>query len=908
MTFKETVFLPRTSLPTKAKPENELQYLAGQSELYRELRQARKGATPFVFHDGPPYANGNIHVGHALNKVLKDMTVRTHNMLGHDSAFFPGWDCHGLPIEWKVEEEWRKEKRDKNDDPQGFRMACRRYAKEWVTAQSQQFKRLGVLADWDDPLGTYRTMTPEAESAILYEFHRLVEEGLVYRANKPVLWSHVERTALAEAETVDREHIVPNVWVKFKVLEGDLTGANVLVWTTTPWSLPGNVAVGMSAQIEYGLYRQNGEKYIVADKLAASALQGDYERLSSIHFGQIMGKGLEHPLVALGYPLGYNASLCTGAFHVHDRSGTGFVHIAPSHSADDWQARAMHRTSLGMLPFPNPVQPDGTYGDDVPGFAGVAVVKGKKMGPANDLVVASLDHHGTLYRVEYLPLTLQHSWRSDAVLVTRATPQWFIDLKHATQDAITALDKVDFQPPHAKARMISMLEGRPDWLVSRQRQWGTPLAMFVDRDTGEPCLDRAVLGATHQMLADLGTEVWFETTPEQVFKAVGRTDWDDYERVDDVLDVWFDSACVHMFSRDNVADVVIEGHDQTRGWFQSSLLLSVLRGRGAPYRNVLCHGFVLDEKGRKMSKSDGNVVDPLKVIDEIGADALRLWVASVDSTEDVRMSKEALKTSAEMARKLRNTMRYVVGALHEYAGPGFGYDEDLPELERYILHKLECINDDIVQSLKERKFSQYAKLLNDFCVTDLSSLFFDIRKDALYCDAVTSPKRRAYQFVLARVFDYVVRWLAPVMPFCAEELWQARRAGSVHLQFLPETQGRRDEELAKRWTSLLEVRTRMMSEIEALRARGDVGSAGEVKITVEVQQGSEEHRLLTGVDLSELAITGSYALVSLPNLPEMRVVAEKIMTDRCDRCWKHAPVTAVEGGNLCGRCREVVSG
>ncbi len=921
--YKDTVFLPRTSLPVKAKLEAENTILAGWGNLYRDLRASRDGAIPWVLHDGPPYANGDIHIGHALNKILKDTLVRGHNMLGFDAPFVPGWDCHGLPIEWKVEEEWRKAKRDKNADPVGFRADCRAFAAKWVETQKGQFKRLGILADWDatnHPVGTgpYLTMTPEAESTIVYLFHEMVRHGLVYRANKPVLWSPAERTALAEAEVNETEHMVPNVWVRFVVLTGPLNDdqASLLVWTTTPWSLPGNVAVAYNPDIPYGLYEAPSGRYVVADSLVEQALAGEnYTRVRDVTENDFLmpggnqGRACYNPLGE-----GYELSRIIPASFVRDNSGTGFVHVGPAHATEDWIAWRNYKGPDAK--FPNPVMENGVYAADVPVFAGVAVTKGKKFGPANEMIVDHLLAQGALYHREDRPLTVQHSWRSDAVLITRAAPQVFISMDRdglspntARHDALDELNNyVKFTPPHAKQRMVGMLRDRPDWLVSRQRLWGTPLALFVHRETGEILNDPAVLGAAHQMIADAGAESWYETSVEDFFKAIQRNDWADYERIDDVLDVWFDSGCVH-YLMGGKADLVVEGTDQSRGWFQASLLTAVLTGRTAPYHQVLTHGFTLDATGKKMSKSEGNVIDPLKVIATHGADTLRVWVASSDVTEDIRISTAAMDSHAETARKVRNTLRYIVGALDGYEADA---PAELPELERYILHRVEEISDRLKAMLRANDLTQYMATIVKFCVHDLSTMWFDVRKDTLYCDALGSQKRRAYLWTLDRVFEHMVRWIAPVMVFAAEELWQARHPGeSVHLQLWEtSTESHRDADLAERWGRILGYRSAMLAALEGKRAVGEIKSSTEADLTVMVKLDSQAHNDLQNVDLAELAIVGNAVLVAFDLYPfngPVEVSVDTAETPRCDRCWlSKTDVHDCGDGHLCDRCCEVV--
>lgn len=906
MSYKDTVFLPKTSLPIKVKPEAEVALLAGMGTLYNDLRAKREGAMPWVLHDGPPYANGDIHIGHALNKTLKDVIVRGHNLLGCDAPFTPGWDCHGLPIEWKVEEQWRKDKKDKNADPAGFRADCRAFAEKWVETQKGQFKRLGVLADWDDYFGTYRTMSPEWESGILYAFHEMVRRGLVYRANKPVLWSPAERTALAEAEVTEQEHMVPNIWLRFPVHSGPLffEEANLLVWTTTPWSLPGNVAVAFNPDIEYGLYETPSGRYVVADALAEQAIHESNRRLRDVPASDLEGHTLFHPLGN-----GYKAVEAIPASFVRATAGTGFVHVGPAHSTEDWIAWRDYKGSDAA--FPNPIAENGVYHDDVRVFAGIAVTKGKKLGPANDAVCEHLLKNGMLYRHEDRPLTMQHSWRSDAVLITRAAPQVFITIDGVRQTAIDELEGVKFNPPHAKQRMTSMLRDRPDWLVSRQRLWGTPLGLFVHKTTGAICDDPHVLAVTHQTLMDAGSEEWFSLTVEDIFKYAARSDHDEWERLDDVLDVWFDSGCVHYMMNTH-ANMVVEGTDQSRGWFQSSLLVAVLLGRRAPYSEVLTHGFTLDSAGKKMSKSQGNVLDPLKVIDQHGADTLRVWVASSVVTDDLRVSMGSMDGFAEVARKVRNTMRYMVGALSDFERQGELMPEQMPELERYMLHRTQAVNDALAEMIRTASFSQYMATINAFCVHDLSSLWFDIRKDTLYCDGATN-RRRAYLHALDTVLQHMLRWVAPVMVFAAEEVSKARYGAdseSIHLAEWLHPVAWRNDALAAKWERIIDYRSDILGAIEQARAEAGIKASTECELSLLVQQGSQVHRDLDGINLADLAIVGEAHLIAVEAWPfetRMDIAVVKADNDKCDRCWLAKPdVHECGSGKLCDRCCEVV--
>lgn len=890
MNYKDTVFLPVTTMPVRASIANEETILSGWSDLYRDMAALNPNGPEFVLHDGPPYANGGIHLGHALNKILKDMTVRSRIAMGYRSEFRPGWDCHGLPIEWKVEEEWRKKKLDKNLDPSGFRMDCRKYAEGWVDHQRDQFKRLGIMADWSNP---YLTMSQESEIAIMKAFHRLVLSGKVYRENKPTMWSPVEKTALSDAEAVEHEHSVPNIWVRFPVVEGPLVGLTLLVWTTTPWSLPGNVAVAMNPNIQYGIYQVGDEKLVVADSLADSVFHSEYVRIGDAP--ELTGWCRN--------PLGdkFQKSEIIAADFVREGSGTGLVHVGPAHSVEDWVAWKRHIGHTDR-PYPNPVMENGVYSEDVPIFAGLSVTRGKKFGPANDAIVSYLEESDMLYRVESRPMTLSHSWRSDAILLTISTPQWFISLEQDRDRVLSALSSVEVTPYSAKVRMFNMTKTRPDWLVSRQRLWGAPLGLFINQ-SGEMCSDERVLNSTIELLRD-GTERWFDLTPEMVFRHAGVTGWEEYSRVDDVLDVWFDSSQVQYLLGGKQADLVIEGTDQARGWFGSSLWASVLDdldGRAyPPHRNIMTHGFILDQSGRKMSKSLGNVIDPEQVVNKYGADALRVWVANTDWQSDMRVGEESLKNSAEIARKLRNSLRYFSGALHKYTR-GVG-SVILPELEQFILQKLYDLDrgaDSISSLIREQKFTLYLSRMMDFCQM-ISSVWLDVRKDVLYCSERDDETRVAYLTTLKIVFDHLTVWLAPVLVFAAEEAWQSvGRDGSVHCQRWPVVPTYRDDLLMEKWENYLSVRDRVFAKIEKARAEGVIKSAGEASLFITMADDLPLPR-----DLAELLMVAS---VDLEYQDDEHIVVMKTNNRKCERCWQHN-IDQYDVSALCDRCNEVIDG
>jgi|SRR5215217_1839869 len=936
--YRETVFLPDTPFPMRGGlPKKEPEILAAWAEqdLYHRIRKLRQadGAPLFVFHDGPPYANGAIHIGHALNKLLKDFACRSRFALGYDVDFIPGWDCHGLPIEWQIEKDYKAKGRRKDDVPTAeFRAECRAYAGHWIGEQMKGFQRLGVLADWEN---RYSTMDFRSEATIVAEFHKFAMSGQLYRGSKPVMWSPVERTALAEAEVEYADHNSPTVWVKFPVAGGALKedGASVVIWTTTPWTIPANRAVSYSPRIDYGVYEVEaleeglefepwaapGDKLILADKLAEDVFKtAKIARWKRVETAQLDGVTLQHPLAQLDAGYGFAVPMLAGD-HVTDDAGTGFVHTAPGHGADDyliWLKSKQQLDAAGIdSAIPETVDPDGAYYPHVPLFAGLKVLetegkKSGKFGPANAEVMNRLIEAGNLLARGRLEHSYPHSWRSKAPVIFRNTPQWFIRMDEALEDgdtlrerAVKAIAATAFHPDAGRNRIGGMVETRPDWLISRQRAWGAPLAMFVDKDTGEPLRDQAVNDRIVALMHEEGADAWFNR-PATDF--LGDHDPDRYEKIEDILDVWFDSGSTHAFTlegRDDSgwpADLYLEGSDQHRGWFQSSLLESCgTRGR-APYKTLVTHGFTLDENGQKMSKSVGNTVDPHVVIAESGAEILRLWTATVDYMEDQRIGKTILATVADSYRKLRNTMRYLLGALE-----GFSDDErvapaDMPPLEQYILHRLWQLDGQVRTAYENYRFNEVVRPLLDFCQSDLSVFFFDIRKDSLYCDKPTELKRRAYRTVLDAIFERLTIWLGPLISFTMEEAWTTRfpDAGSNCLRVFPETPATwRNDAEAARWEKVGTVVGVVTGALEVERREKRIGSALEAAPIVHVAD-AELLAAFDGLDAAEVFRTSAATLVAdegpadafrQPEVKAVSVEPNRAEGSKCARSWRVLP-------------------
>lgn len=916
--YKDTVFLPKTDFPMKAGlPQKEPGILARWEEqgLYHKLREARAGREKFILHDGPPYANGDMHIGHALNHILKDMVCRTQSLLGKDAPYVPGWDCHGLPIEWKVEEQYRKKKLNKDEVPvKEFRAECRAYAQHWVNVQREQVKRLGILGHWDKP---YLTMDFDSEATIVSELLKFAESGQLYRGAKPVMWSPVEKTALAEAEVEYEDIVSTQIDVAFEIVDApfeELEDAYVVIWTTTPWTIPVNQAIAYGPGIRYEIVSPpDGKRYVVAKNLVASfyarngwAYDTQLFAEGDVEFDGVMLEGtvVRHPMHHLGGFFAKPRPMLAGDFVTTD-SGTGLVHMAPDHGEDDFDLCKAH----GLEPQ-FAVEGDGKYRADWAWLGGQgSVINPKFNAPDGPICEALREAGGLLAASADYKHSYPHSWRSKAKVIYRCTPQWFVPMDKGDdslrQKAMAAIADTRWVPEKGRNRIGSMVEGRPDWVLSRQRAWGVPITLFVDRKTGQYLNDAEVNARIVAAVREEGVDAWEAARAQEYLGTAYKAE--DYEQVFDILDVWFDSGCTHVFTLESgrwpelswPADLYLEGSDQHRGWFQSSLLQSCgTRGR-APYNAVLTHGFTMDQKGLKMSKSVGNTVDPLKVMETNGADIIRLWALSVDFTEDHRIGDEILKGVADQYRKLRNTFRYLLGALEGFSEEE-RQDANLPPLERYILSELAYLDRKLRQAVDDFDFNSYVRALTDFCNEDLSAFFFDIRKDCLYCDGVDSHKRRAYRTVLDILFNALVRYAAPVLVFTAEEVWQSRNPGSdsVHLLEWPEIGRWEDDDLGTEWAALRALRSQVLEAIEPMRREKVVGSG----LEAEVEVPASATMSLQPEALAELFIT---AKVSFTDGEAVHV--SRTENHKCGRCWRHLPDVS-EDGTLCGRCDEVLNG
>jgi isoleucyl-tRNA synthetase len=918
--YRDTVFLPTTEFPMRAGlPQKEPEILKRWADmnLFGQLREQSKGREKFVLHDGPPYANGNIHIGHALNKTLKDLVVRSAQMSGYDANYVPGWDCHGLPIEWKIEEQYRAKGKNKDAIPiNEFRKECREFAQSWVNVQRDEFKRLGVEGDWDNP---YLTMNYKAEAIIARELLKFADSGQLYRGSKPVMWSVVEKTALAEAEVEYADYVSDAIYVKFPV-QGR-PNVFVVAWTTTPWTIPGNRAISFSSKIKYQLYEilaapegnwaKVGETYLLAENLAEHVMKaGKVE--SYKHVGDLsLPLTCDHPLKSLGYD--FPVPLLDGD-HVTDDAGTGFVHTAPGHGADDyivWTANQKALRERGInTDIPTTVDADGFLTNEAPGLTGKRVItdKGEK-GDANEAVIAALKEAGNIIGRSRLTHQYPHSWRSKKPIIFRNTPQWFISMGDGKADglrakALAAIEATEFFPPAGQNRLRGMIEQRPDWVISRQRAWGVPIAVFVEKSSGKILNDNKVNQRIYDSFVEEGADAWFADGAAERFLAPDYNPAD-YEQVRDILDVWFDSGCTHAFTLEErpelkwPANVYLEGSDQHRGWFHSSLLESCGTRGVAPYKQVITHGFTMAEDGRKMSKSLGNTVVPQEVIKTSGADILRLWVASTDYADDQRVGPEILKGTSENYRKLRNTFRYMLGAVVGLKDWEQVYVADMPELERYVLHLLWTLDQTVREAYRVYDYKKITASLMQFMNTDLSAFYFDIRKDTLYCDPWSSVKRKSCRTVIDQLFHCLTTWWAPILVFTTEEAWLQRFAGegsSVHLmQFVKTPDEWRDDALAAKWEKIRAVRSVVTGALEIQRANKTIGSSLEAAPIVHVQLDAAEVDALQQTDFAEICITSAITIVEtappaeafkLESVKNVGVVFAKAEGAKCARSWK----------------------
>ena len=986
--YKDTLNLPKTDFPMRAGlPNREPEWLAHWNRIgvYDRLRDkaAAGSRKPFTLHDGPPYANGHLHIGHALNKTIKDMIVRSHQMMGYDSRYVPGWDCHGLPIEWKIEEQYRAKGQDKDQVPVvDFRQECRKFAEGWIDIQRDEFKRLGITGNWDDP---YLTMDFHAERVIAEEFMKFLMNGSLYQGSKPVMWSPVEKTALAEAEVEYHDRQTDAIWVKFRVagidgtedltdaimaehgeekfsgavqsIAADFDKAFVVIWTTTPWTIPQNRAICYNSGIQYGLYEvvdtpaecwaRKGERYVVADDLAEDTFtrarleDGMVRRLRDVPPVLLGSLTCAHPLAGApeaGGEWNFPVPMLQGD-HVTADAGTGFVHTAPSHGDDDYQIGLKHGLEMTFN-----IMDDSSFRADLPFFGGQRIYDDKgKPGGANKAVIDKLVEMGSLLARQRLTISDAHSWRSKAPVIRLNRPQWFAAIDRELGDgqdtygktirerALTSIDElVKWTPQSGRNRLYSMIESRPDWVLSRQRAWGVPLTCFTRKGAkpGDPDFllrDPAVNARIAEAFEAEGADAWYKDGAKERFLG-NDYNADEWEQVFDILDVWFDSGSTHAFvlrdredgTEDGIADVYMEGTDQHRGWFHSSMLQACGTIGRAPYRNVVTHGFTLDEKGNKMSKSLGNTIAPDDVVKQYGADILRLWVAQTDYTADQRIGPEILKGVADSYRRLRNTMRFMLGALGHFQETDRLAAADMPELERWVLHRLAELDRTVRDGYAAFDFQGVFQQLFNFCTVDLSAFYFDIRKDALYCDGDTD-RRRAARTVMDLLFHRLTTWLAPILPFTTEDVWLSRFPGeesSVHLQDMPETPAEwRDDALASKWAMVRRARRAVTAALELQRSEKVIGASLEAAPVVHIAD-PDMLAALKSVAFQDVCITSDIVLTAdpapseafrMPEVDGVGVVFERAEGQKCQRCWKILPDVGQHAHpGTCKRCNEAL--
>ena len=906
---KESLQLPKTAFSMKAnlpKKEPDIIHHWEKINLYKKLRNKSKGKEKFVLHDGPPYANGHIHMGTALNKILKDIITRFHQMNGKDSIYVPGWDCHGLPIEWKIEEQYKKKKKNKDEVPiKDFRQECREFAESWIDVHIKEFKRLGVVGDFDN---YYSTMSYEAEAQIVRELGKFLLDGSLYQGFKPVLWSTVEKTALADAEVEYMDHTSNTIYVGFKVKKTDkdfLKDTNIIIWTTTPWTIPANKALAFNSNIDYSLleidnlenFKEN--KIVVAKNLIKEIINAceikNYKELKTFKGSELNKTICSHPFSKMKF--NYDVPLLDAQF-VNLEQGTGIVHCAPSHGPDDFNLCLKNN-----IPSLYTVDDSGLYTKEIPFFEKTHIFK------ADAIVIEKLKEQNKLLKNDKLNHTYPHSWRSKAPLIYRATPQWFISMQKndLRKKAIKSINETNFFPKKGKDRLLSMIEGRPDWCVSRQRVWGVPLPIFINKKTKEPLRDQKVIDRIASIYEKQGSDCWFTDDPK-VFLG-DSYDPNDYEKLNDIVEVWFDSGSTHSFVLEKrkdlkwPADMYLEGSDQHRGWFHSSLLESCGTRGKAPFKSILSHGFVVDGKGMKMSKSMGNVISPEDILKNYGADILRVWASASDYSEDLRIDKNILIQHAESYRKIRNTFRYMLGNLKDnFEKQDFEKINltEFDELEQFILHKLYLISNSVTENLKSYNFHKLYKELLNFCALDLSSFYFDIRKDVLYCDSLNSKKRKNCVTVLNIILESLLKWFAPILVFTTEEIYSLvdKKNDSIHENsFVKIPKNWKNDKLYEKWSNLFKIKQETNVAIEEKRASKEIGSSLEAEIKLSINK--EKFELLNDIDLAEYFIV-SKAAKKLSEKDELKIEVSKAKGKKCERCWKILENKCTRCSNLAG--------
>ena len=920
MEIKDSILLPKTEFSMKADlPKKEPAILDSwqKNNLYDSLRKDSKDKEKFILHDGPPYANGHLHMGHALNKILKDIIVKYQQLLNKNSIYVPGWDCHGLPIEWKIEEEYRAKKKNKDDVPVlEFRKQCRDFANKWIDIQKKEFQRLGVIGDWDNP---YTTMHYHAEAQIVRELGKFLENGGIYKGHRPVLWSVVEKTALADAEVEYQDHKSTTIYTCFpieKSSEPKFSDHSIVIWTTTPWTIPGNRALAVHEDIDYQSLTINkndaNQKVIIAKDLIENFIQENEISEHTLNFEikgiELIGLNCKHPLFDSGYD--FTVPVLHGDF-VTTEQGTGIVHICPVHGMDDFLLGKQHNLELPMT-----IDEGGIYYEHIPVFAGKHIFK------VDQDVCDEINKCNNLISQGVLIHSYPHSWRSKAPLVYKNTSQWFISMEknELREKALEAIDQTDFFPKQGQNRLRSMIQDRPDWCVSRQRVWGVPLPIFVNKKTGEPLRDNKVIERIASIYEQEGGDAWFNSEASRFLSP--DYDSNEFEQVKDVVEVWFDSGSTHSYvleTREDLqwpASMYLEGSDQHRGWFHSSLLESCgTRGR-APFESILSHGFVVDGKGRKMSKSIGNVISPDEIINKYGADILRIWVVASDYSEDLKIDNQIINYQIDSYRKIRNTIRFLLGNLNSFSVNDAVELEQMPDLEKYILNKVSQMNTELKSLVQKHDYHGiFVKLLN-FCTLDLSAFYFDIRKDSLYCDGKDSLKRRSVSTCLHILFDFLSKWFSPIISFTSEEAWQSRHqdnSTSILSQIITEKDFTYSySNLEKSFDELKRVRKSVTAALEIKRNEKLIGSSLQAKAIIYIP--SEIKQILSTLDLAEMCIVSGVEIKDIAektpssmNFEEEDIFVDISLAegDKCQRCWTILPEVKDNQDHLCSRCDNV---
>ena len=897
----KTIFSMKANLPLK---EPDLIKYWDEINLYENLRKNTKGKEKFILHDGPPYANGNIHMGTALNKILKDIIIKFHQMNGKDSVYVPGWDCHGLPIEWKIEEQYKKNKKNKNDVPiVEFRKECREFANKWIKIHKDQFKRLGVIGDWEN---YYSTMSFDAEGQIVRELGKFLKEGSLYKGYKPVLWSTVEKTALSDAEVEYMDHTSDTIYATFKIKKTkykELDNCEIVIWTTTPWTIPANKALAYNENLKYLIIEikdQNvfkNRKIVIAKELLQNVINDcdikGYKITNEFDGKKFQDTICTHPFVNIGFE--YDVPMLEARF-VTIEQGTGIVHCAPSHGPDDFNLCLKHNIKALET-----VDDDGKYTKNIPLFTGQHIFK------ANSVVIEKLREEKNLLSNGKLEHSYPHSWRSKAPLVHRATQQWFISMEShgLRKKALKALDQTIFYPNKGKERIRSMIETRPDWCVSRQRVWGVPLPIFVSKKTKKVLIDDDVFENIASIYEKEGSDCWFSDNPQRFLGSKYKSE--EFEKLSDIVEVWFDSGSTHSFvleKRNDLkwpASMYLEGSDQHRGWFHSSLLQSCGTRGKAPFESILSHGFVVDGKGHKMSKSAGNTISPEDILKKYGADILRIWVAASNYAEDLRIDYSILEQHAEAYRKIRNTFRYLLGNLKDNFSE-FALDkinvENLSEIEQIMLHKIYQLNKKLHLNFGFYNFHVLYKELLNFCTVDLSSFYFDIRKDTLYCDPINSEKRQNCIKILNIILNCLLKWFAPILTFTTEEVFKIikKDSKSIHLENFPIIpQNWYNEKLANKWKQLFRIRDLCNISIETKRNEKLIGSSLEAEVTMVLS--SNNFKDFKNFNFEELLIVSKATILEDTNQSEDVVVTtKKAVGTKCPVCWKIKEISCERHG------------